>query len=90
MTLAETIAANDLLRKELKGGILLMTPSVWDLEPRLRARAIYRLSLYKTFEDEDDDHSSGVFVFAGYVFFFEIREFAGERSITLMMKEDVV
>jgi hypothetical protein len=33
----------------------------------------------------ESDHSEGVFIFAGYSFSWKIGEFAGERSISLML-----
>ena len=89
MTDAETIAANDLLRTELKGGIVLFSPAVWELPAEIRGRMLYRLSLYKTFDD-DSLHDRGVFVFAGYSVFWEISEFAGQRSISLLLKDDLL
>jgi hypothetical protein len=86
---ADIIKANDELRTQFKGGIVLMTPAVWDLEPRLRARALYRMTLYQAFDDESD-HSEGVFIFAGYTFVWRIEEFAGERSLTLLMDSDLL
>jgi hypothetical protein len=77
--------ANDLLRTQFKGGKVLMTRNVYELPAMLRGRALVRMTLYETF-DEESDHSEGVFVFAGYVFHFFIEDFAGERSITLSME----
>jgi hypothetical protein len=87
MTRAEVITRNDELRTTFKGGLVLMTPAVWDLDAQIRGRALYRLTLYQAF-DEGSDHSEGVFIFAGWTFVWRIEEFAGERSITLMMKDD--
>ena len=88
MSHADIIKANDELRTQFKGGVVLMTPAVWDLEPRLRGRALYRMTMYQAF-DKDSDHSEGVFIFAGYTFIWRVEEFAGERSITLMTKDDL-
>jgi hypothetical protein len=74
---------NDLLRTSFKGGMVLMTPAVYDLPAFLRGRALYRMSLCEKFMD--NDHSEGVFVFAGYCFYWHFAEFAGELSITLSM-----
>jgi hypothetical protein len=78
--------ANDLLRTTFTGGKVLMTPIVYELPAFLRGRALFRMSLYDTFDD-NDDHSEGVFVFAGYIFHWFIAEFEGQRSITLDMEE---
>ena len=85
MTREETIARNDELRCNFKGGVVLMTPAVWDLEPRLRGRALFRMTIYQAF-DEESDHSEGVFIFAGWSFHWFIEDFAGQRSITLGME----
>jgi hypothetical protein len=82
----DEIEANDLLRTEGKGGKVLMTSAVWNLDPQLRGRALYRMALAQKFTQ--DDHSEGVFLFAGYVFVWTIGMFAGERSITLGIGED--
>jgi hypothetical protein len=76
---------NDLLRTQFVGGKVLMSRSVYELPAFLRGRALYRMTIYDTFDD-DSDHSEGVFVFAGYVFHWQIATFAGERSITLSME----
>lgn len=87
MTRAETIAANDALRKEFKGGIVLFTPAVWALDSSLRGRALYRMTLFDKFSD-DSLHEEGVFVFAGLTFVWQIGTFDGQRSLTLSLKED--
>jgi hypothetical protein len=83
MTLEEKIARNDTLRTQLKGGVVLMTPGVWDIPAWFRGRAIYRMTQAQKYTN--DDHSEGVFVFGGYCFYWTIGEFAGELSITLML-----
>lgn len=87
MTREEEIASNDLLRTQLKGGKILMTPAVWELDSQLRGRALYRLSLYQSFSD-DSLHDRGTFIFAGYSFVFFISEFDGERSLSLSLGDD--
>jgi hypothetical protein len=43
------------------------------LDARIRGRLLFRLSIYQTFHPESD-HSDGMFVFAGWTFFFEIHD----------------
>ena len=87
MSREEIITANDLLRTEFKGGMILFTPAVADLSAELRARALIRLTQYKTFY-EDSDHSRGIFIFADMTFVFDIGVFAGERSLTLSLAHE--
>src|SRR6266404_9699531 len=68
---AKIIELNDQLRTTFKGGRVQMTPSVYDLDARLRGRAVYVMSRYKKFDD-DSEHDSGVFIFAGYSFEWHI------------------
>lgn len=69
--LARIIELNDQLRTTFKGGRVQMTPSVYDLDARLRGRALYALSRYRKFDDESE-HDCGVFIFAGYSFEWHI------------------
>ena len=48
-----------------------MTRGVYDLDDRLRGRALYAMSRYNRFDDESD-HDCGVFIFAGYSFEWRI------------------
>jgi hypothetical protein len=89
MTLEATRAANDLLRSEFKGGRVLISPAVRELEPHMRGRMLHRLTLYSRF-DEGSDHSEGVFIFAGYSFFFEILMEHGERVLTVYLDGDLL
>lgn len=88
MTREQTIAANDELRTQLKGGLLLFSPAVAEFPPWFRGRIVYRLT--QTKKCLDDMHSEGVFVFGGYVFYWVIGEFAGERSISILLAEDMI
>jgi Protein of unknown function (DUF3768) len=56
-----------------------MTPSVYDLEPRLRGRALYVLSKYSKFDD-DGEHDFGTFIFGGYAFEWRIEYRATDGS----------
>lgn len=68
---AKIIELNDQLRTTFTGGRVQMTPGVYELDARLRGRALYVMSRYKKFDD-DSDHDCGVFIFAGYSFEWRI------------------
>lgn len=48
-----------------------MTPSVYDLDDRLRGRALSMLARYSSF-DPESEHDGGVFIFAGFAFEWRI------------------
>ena len=76
----ETIAAlNDQLRTTFKGGRVQMTRNVYDLDDRLRGRALSVLARYNSF-DAESEHDSGVFIFAGFAFEWRI-EYRGKDGI---------
>lgn len=64
---AKIIELNDQLRTTFKGGRVQMTPSVYELDGRLRGRALSVLARYDKF-DPESEHDWGVFIFAGYSF----------------------
>ena len=68
---AKIIELNDQFRATFKGGRVQMSRSVYELEPRLRARALWVLSKYKKFAD-DSEHDWGTFIFGGYAFEWRI------------------
>jgi hypothetical protein len=68
---AKIIELNDHVRTTFKGGRVQMTPGVYDLEARLRGRALYLLSKYTKF-DRDSEHDCGTFIFCGYAFEWRI------------------
>jgi Protein of unknown function (DUF3768) len=68
---AEIAALNDQLRTTFKGGRVQMTPSVYELDDRLRGRALSVLAQYSKF-DPDGEHDWGTFIFAGYSFEWRI------------------
>jgi uncharacterized protein DUF3768 len=68
---AKVIDLNDQLRTTLKGGRVQMTRSVYDLDDRLRGRALAVMARYNKF-DPDGEHDRGVFIFAGYAFEWRI------------------
>jgi Protein of unknown function (DUF3768) len=70
------IELNDRFRTTFKGGRVQMTPSIYDLDARLRGRALYVMSRYNKFHD-DCEHDWGVFIFGGYSFEWRI-EYRGK------------
>lgn len=64
---AKVIELNDELRTTFKGGRVQMTRSFYDLDDRLRGRALSVMARYNKF-DAESQHDSGVFIFAGYAF----------------------
>ena len=56
---AKIIELNDQLRTTFKGGRVQMTPGVYELDERLRGRALCVMSRYKKFDD-DSEHDCGV------------------------------
>jgi Protein of unknown function (DUF3768) len=75
---SKIIELNDRFRSTFKGGRVQMSRSVYELEPRLRGRALWVLSKYKKF-DPDSEHDWGTFIFGGYAFewWIEYRSTAG-------------
>jgi hypothetical protein len=74
---------NDQLRTTLKGGVVLFTPAVFEYPAWLRGRAIWQMTQAERFTR--DDHSEGVFMFAGELWCWRIGVFADEISITLSL-----
>jgi hypothetical protein len=68
---ARVIELNDQLRRTFKHGRVQMTPSVYELDARLRGRAFDLLTRYDNF-DEQSEHDQGVFIFGGYSFEWQI------------------
>jgi hypothetical protein len=100
----KVVALNDQLRTSFKGGRIQMTRSVYDLDDRLRGRALSVLARYNKF-DPAGEHDCGVFIFAGFAFEWRI-EYRGKdgvgqspdpanpdrtmRVLTLYVTEDVL
>jgi uncharacterized protein DUF3768 len=68
---ATIIALNDRLRTSFRGGRVQMTKSVYELDDRLRGRAISVLARYDKFHP-DSEHDWGTFIFAGFSFEWRI------------------
>jgi hypothetical protein len=64
-------ALNDQLRTTFKGGRVQMTRGVYDLDDRLRGRALSVLARYNKFA-QNSEHDCGVFIFAGFAFEWRI------------------
>jgi hypothetical protein len=73
---AKIVELNDQLRTTFKGGRVQMTRCVYDLDDRLRGRALSVLARYNKFDDSSE-HDRGVFIFAGYSFEWSI-EYRGK------------
>jgi hypothetical protein len=73
---ATIIELNDQLRTTFKGGRVQMTRGVYDLDERLRGRALSVMARYNKFDDASE-HDCGVFIFAGYSFEWRI-EYRGK------------
>jgi Protein of unknown function (DUF3768) len=67
----QIVELNDQFRATFAGGRVQVAPSVYDLDARLRGRALYVVSRYNKFDD-DSEHNWGVFTFAGYSFEWQI------------------
>ena len=76
---ARIIELNDQLRATFKGGRIQMTRSVYDLDDRLRGRALSVLARYNKFDDSSE-HDCGLFIFAGFAFEWRI-EYRGKEGI---------
>jgi hypothetical protein len=76
---ARIIELNDQLRTTFKGGRVQMTRNVYDLDDRLRGRALSVMARYNTFDDASE-HDCGVFIFAGFSFEWRI-EYHGKDGI---------
>jgi len=68
---AKLIELNDSLRATFRGGCVQMTPSVYQLDARLRGRALSVLACYNKF-GPDSEHDWGTFIFAGFAFEWRI------------------
>jgi Protein of unknown function (DUF3768) len=68
---AKIVALNDQLRTSFKGGRVQMTKSVYELDDRLRGRALSVLARYDKFHP-DSEHDWGTFIFASFSFEWRI------------------
>lgn len=76
---ASIIDFNDQLRTTFKGGRVQMTRNVYELDDRLRGRALSVMARYNAFDDASE-HDCGVFIFAGFSFEWRI-EYRGKDGI---------
>src|ERR1700683_501010 len=76
---AEIIALNDRLRTTFRGGRVQITPSVYELDDRLRGRALSVLARYDKFHP-DSEHDWGTFIFAGFSFEWRIEYRAADGT----------
>jgi Protein of unknown function (DUF3768) len=75
----KVVALNDHLRTTFKGGRVQMTRSVYDIDDRLRGRALSVLPRCNKFYP-DSEHDWGTFIFAGYSFEWRI-EYRGKDGV---------
>lgn len=68
---ARIIELNDQLRTTFTGGRVQMTRNVYELDDRLRGRALSAMARYRRFDDASE-HDYGVFIFAGFSFEWRI------------------
>jgi hypothetical protein len=73
---SKIITLNDQLRTTFKGGRVQMARDFYDLDARLRGRALSVMARYNRF-DNDSEHDWGVFIFGGYSFEWQI-EYRGK------------
>lgn len=73
------IRLNDRLRTTFKGGRVQITPNVYQLDDRLRGRALSVLARYDRFHP-DSEHDWGTFIFAGYSFEWRIEYRGADES----------
>jgi hypothetical protein len=73
---AKIVALNDQLRTSFKGGRVQITKSVYELDDRLRGRALSVLARCDKFHAESE-HDWGTFIFAGFSFEWRI-EYRGK------------
>lgn len=76
---ARIIEFNDQLRTTFRGGRVEMTAGVYNLDARLRGRALFVMSRDRTFAD-DSEHDWGRFIFAGYAFEWQIEYLARDAT----------
>jgi hypothetical protein len=76
---AKIVALNDQLRTTFKGGRVQMTKCVYELDDRLRGRALSVLARYDKFHS-DSEHDCGTFIFAGFSFEWRI-EYRGKDGM---------
>jgi len=76
---ARIIELNDQFRTTFKGGRVQMTRNVYELDDRLRGRALSVMAKYNRFDDASE-HDCGVFIFAGFSFEWRIEYRAKDGS----------
>jgi hypothetical protein len=84
MSRKKIAAENDAFRTTLKGGKVLFSPNVKDLDPQMRGRLMFAISNYSAF-DKDGYHDAGVLIFCDFAVEFRIER----RSEGLVMLVDI-
>ena len=85
----EEIRANDDLRRHFRGGRVEVHHAPYDLDDRTIGRMLCVLARYDRFE-EGSLHDTGVFIFAGFSFAFQIDIENGERVLKVWVERDVL
>jgi hypothetical protein len=86
----QEIAANDLLRKYMRGGRIEVCHGPYDLDDRTIGRMLCAIAAYDRF-DPDSLHDEGVMLFAGFSAVFRIElEIDEERVMRVWLNEDVL
>lgn len=78
---AKIRALNDAFRSTFQGGRVVMTRSVADLDPHLRAQIIARLQSFDAFDADNDphgEHDFGSFEQGGEAIIFKIDYFSND------------
>lgn len=88
MTIQQLIERNEALRTRLKGGVIQYGWNAANLDPGIRWRAGYRMTL--PHDDISPQRDSGSFKFAGFLFRWSISECFGEATLTLDVEEDLL
>src|SRR5437016_362102 len=86
--LRETITRNDLLRTTLRGGVVLFSRAVMELDARIRGRLIDRITRFDNFH-ADSLHDEGTLIFAGFSIVWYIDELDGKRRMHVILAEDI-
>jgi len=89
MTRIDVIQANDALRTTFKGGRIEVWHGPYELDDRLIGRMLCVLARYSKFEPESE-HDSGLFIFAGFNFVWQIETIDAERVLRVFVTEDAL
>jgi hypothetical protein len=63
---------------KLDGLTVVFSPELMEIEPRIRGRLLYRITMM--------DGDEGVLIFAGFTVMWRIHDFAGKRCLDIFME----